>query len=177
MNISNNTFTNLRTKYTPPLTDEGKQGEEASSAKEENLPPELAMDASFKKLPGGLMVYVEELGKGEKVETGSKLSVHYEGWRASDFTKFDSSIDKGRPFEYNHGEGMVIKGWEKSMEGMRVGTKLQLKIPAKLAYGPSGMSGAGIPPNTDLIFKLEILAAEKPVEDSKKSPNSVDLYA
>ena len=53
MNISNNTFTNLRTKYTPPVTDEGKQGEEANGAKEENPPPELAMDASFKKLPGG----------------------------------------------------------------------------------------------------------------------------
>ena len=71
MNISNNTFTNLRTKYTPPVTDEGKQGEKANGVKEENPPPELAMDASFKKLPGGLMVYVEKLGKGEKVETVS----------------------------------------------------------------------------------------------------------
>ena len=66
MNISNNTFTNLRTKYTPPVTDEGKQGEEANGVKEENPPPELAMDASFKKLPGGLMVYVEKLARGRK---------------------------------------------------------------------------------------------------------------
>ena len=64
---------------------------------------------------------------------------------------------------------MVIKNLGKILEGMRVHFKLQLKIPAKLAYGPSGMAGTGIPPNADLIFKLEILAAE--VEDSKKSPN------
>ena len=53
----------------------------------------------------------------------------------------------------------------------------EMCIRDRLAYGPSGMAGAGIPPNADLIFKLEILAAEKPAEDSKKSPNSVDLYA
>lgn len=173
MKISNNAFTNLRTKYTPP-PEEVEPGEKKDNA--EKPAPELALDAAFKKLPGGLKLYVESLGKGELIEDGSQISVHYEGWLASDFTKFDSSLDKGRPFEYTHGEGMVIKGWETALEGVRAGTKLQLKIPARLAYGPTGMSGAGIPPNADLIFKLEVLSVKPPAAEPTPASGAVDRY-
>jgi FKBP-type peptidyl-prolyl cis-trans isomerase len=174
MKISNNAFVNIANKYTPPEEppEEGQDGKKA-----ENEKPELAMDAAFKKLRGGLLIYTEQAGKGDKIEKGSKVSIEYEGWLASDFTKFDSSIDKGKPFSYVHGEGNVIEGWDRALEGVRVGTKLQLKIPAKLAYGEFGMSDAGIPPNADLIFKLEVLSVERPASDDKPATKSVNRYA
>jgi len=70
---------------------------------------------------------------------------------------FDSSRAKLRPFEFDLGKGSVIDGWDIALDGVRQGTKLQIKIPARLAYGNLGASANGIPPNADLIFKVEIL--------------------
>lgn len=122
-----------------------------------NKKPQLALDVAFKKSRSGLQVYVEKYGSGTKVEKGDKVSVHYEGWLAEDYTMFDSSRKKRRPFEFTLGEGQVIAGWEEALEGARAGSVLQLKIPSNLAYGASGFSGAGIPPNADLIFKVQVI--------------------
>ncbi|MBF0279264.1 MAG: FKBP-type peptidyl-prolyl cis-trans isomerase [SAR324 cluster bacterium] len=125
-----------------------------------NVKPKLALDAAFKKSKSGLEFYVEKYGSGDKIEKGKKVTVHYEGWLAEDYTLFDSSRKKRRPFEFVLGQGQVIAGWEEALEGVRVGSVLQLKIPSNLGYGVSGHSGAKIPPNSDLIFKVQVMRAK-----------------
>ena len=130
----------------------------SAEPKKINKKPQLALDNAFKKTRSGLEVYIEKPGDGEKLEKGTKVRVHYEGWLAEDFTLFDSSRAKRRPFEFTLGQGEVIKGWDEALEGVRVGSKLQIKIPPQLAYGASGAPGS-IPPNATLLFKIEVLRA------------------
>ena len=125
-----------------------------------NKRPQLALDAAFKPGSSGIQVYVERPGYGKKAQDDSHIKVHYEGWLAKDFTMFDSSREKRRPFEFDLGKGDMIKGWELALREVRQGTKLQLKIPSKLAYGSQGIPSMGIPPNADLIFKVEILKVD-----------------
>ncbi len=122
-----------------------------------NKKPQMALDIAFQTRRSGLKVYVERPGEGPKVKPGSRLKVHYEGWLSKDYSRFDSSRAKRRPFEFTHGKGEVIRGWDEALEGVRAGTKLQLIIPAKLAYGEKGIPNLGIPPNAELIFKVEVL--------------------
>ncbi len=96
-------------------------------------------------------------GTGEKAENGDSVSVHYTGF-LQDGTKFDSSVDRGTPFTFRLGEGSVIKGWDLGVLGMKVGEKIRLTIPPELAYGPRGVGA--IPPNSTLIFEIELLKIE-----------------
>lgn len=144
-----------------PKLDEQKAKE---NEKKENPKPKLAFDSAFKKQRSGLRIYIEKYGSGEEIQKGSKITAHYEGWLAKDYKKFDSSYDKKKPFSFTAGEGGVIKGWEEAVQGLKQGAKVQLKIPAKLAYGKSGVSSLGIPPNADLIFKIEIVKVRQPKE-------------
>lgn len=95
------------------------------------------------------------LGKGKEAKTGDKVFVHYTG-TLLDETKFDSSYDRGKPFEFILGQNQVIQGWEKGVLGMKVGGKRNLVIPSSLAYGEQGIPGA-IPPNATLVFEVELL--------------------
>ena len=122
-----------------------------------NKRPQLALDAAFKQTGSGVEIYIERHGHGKKSVEGSQLKVHYEGWLADDYKMFDSSRAKRSPFEFELGKGAVIAGWDIALKDMRQGTKMQIKIPAKLAYGSQGVSSMGIPQNADLIFKVEVL--------------------
>jgi FKBP-type peptidyl-prolyl cis-trans isomerase len=109
--------------------------------------PEITTDTGLK--------YVDEVvGTGESPSPGKIVRVHYTG-RLENGTKFDSSVDRGRPFEFPIGVGRVIKGWDEGVMTMKVGGKRKLIVPPDLGYG---QFGAGpIPPNSTLIFDVELL--------------------
>eukprot|EP00762_Andalucia_godoyi_P002394 ANDGO_02675.mRNA.1 FK506-binding protein 2 len=87
---------------------------------------------------------------------GDKVSVHYTGRLLATGEKFDSSLDRGQPFDFTLGAGMVIKGWDQGLLGACVGEKRRIKIPAVLGYGDRG-AGKAIPPNSDLVFDVEVV--------------------
>jgi FKBP-type peptidyl-prolyl cis-trans isomerase FkpA len=104
------------------------------------------------------------IGKGAEATVGSTVVVNYTGWFYKPLAakqhgrKFDSSLDPGRePLEFQLGARQVIKGWEQGVQGMKVGGKRTLIIPSELAYGKRGAGGGSIPPDSDLIFDVELL--------------------
>ena len=103
---------------------------------------------------------IEELTAGTGIEAthGKTVDVHYTGW-LTDGTKFDSSVDRGRPFSFALGAGRVIAGWDQGVAGMKVGGKRKLTIPPELGYGARG-AGAVIPPDATLVFEVELLAVK-----------------
>jgi FKBP-type peptidyl-prolyl cis-trans isomerase len=94
-------------------------------------------------------------GKGPAAKAGDTVKVHYTG-KLMNGTKFDSSLDRGDPFEFTLGQGMVIKGWDEGVVGMKKGGKRKLTIPADKAYGATG-SPPKIPPNSALVFEVELV--------------------
>ncbi|MEK7504139.1 MAG: FKBP-type peptidyl-prolyl cis-trans isomerase [Patescibacteria group bacterium] len=96
------------------------------------------------------------VGTGAEVKPGDTVVMHYTGTLISGI-KFDSSLDRGQPFETQIGVGRVIQGWDKGVPGMKVGGKRKLYIPSSMAYGERGAGGV-IAPNSDLIFTVELLA-------------------
>jgi FKBP-type peptidyl-prolyl cis-trans isomerase len=108
--------------------------------------------------------YVDTVtGSGAEAKSGQQVSVHYTGWllEAGDKkgNKFDSSVDRGQPFRFALGAGMVIKGWDEGVAGMKVGGKRTLMIPSTLGYGARGAGGV-IPPNANLMFDVELLGVQ-----------------
>lgn len=95
-----------------------------------------------------------ELGEGKAAVKGALITTQYYGWLENG-TEFDSSYSRGKPFQCVIGTGRVIRGWDQGILGMRVGGKRRLQVPAHLGYGERTM--ASIPPNSNLIFEIELL--------------------
>ena len=109
--------------------------------------------------PTGLQYEDTEVGTGAEAAKGQQVTVHYTGWlynNGEQAAKFDSSKDRNDPFVFPLGAGMVIKGWDEGVQGMKVGGKRTLIIPAELGYGARGAGGV-IPPNATLKFDVELL--------------------
>jgi FKBP-type peptidyl-prolyl cis-trans isomerase FkpA len=98
-------------------------------------------------------------GSGDAAKSGDQVEVHYTGW-LKDGTKFDSSKDRGKPFNFELGAGKVIKGWDEGVAGMKVGGKRKLTIPSELGYGKRGYPPV-IPANAELTFEVELLKIDK----------------
>lgn len=133
-----------------------------------------ATAADFPQKITELIVVDTKLGTGTEAvgdtEDGDLLEVHYTGWiydpKKADRKgrQFESSHDKGKPFVFKLGMGKVIKGWDKGLEGMKVGGQRTLLIPANMAYGNDGMESKTtyIPSNVPLVFDVELLKVTKP---------------
>lgn len=156
--------------------DEGVAGMKVGGKRKLVIPPELAYgDRDIGSIiPANSMLYFEvellkvftedpvvkieelTLGEGVTVENGDKVSMHYTGWLTNG-RQFDSSLARDQPFIFTLGTGMVIKGWDQGIPGMKTGGKRKLTIPARLGYGSARAGGGVIPPNSTLIFEVELL--------------------
>jgi peptidylprolyl isomerase len=108
----------------------------------------------------GLQITDTKVGTGASPKTGQICVMHYTGWlyqNGAKGAKFDSSVDRGQPFEFPIGTGRVIGGWDEGVASMKVGGKRTLIIPPELGYGARGAGGV-IPPNATLVFDVELLA-------------------
>ena len=121
-----------------------------------------AAAAEMKTMSTGLKYEDVSVGSGAEAKAGQSVQVHYTGWLdegGKKGEKFDSSLDRGQPFAFRLGAGMVIAGWDQGVAGMKVGGKRTLVIPAELGYGARGAGGV-IPPNATLIFDVELLGVK-----------------
>lgn len=133
---------------------------EESQPIDESVPNEESTggDSQMDNPQGANLQMVDSVvGTGDEAVAGKKVTVHYTG-TLTDGTKFDSSVDRGQPFSFTLGAGEVIQGWDQGFAGMKVGGKRKLTIPPSLGYGsrPAG----SIPPNSTLIFDVELLKVE-----------------
>jgi peptidylprolyl isomerase len=112
--------------------------------------------------PSGLQIIDTKVGTGASPKAGQTCVMHYTGWlyeNGAKGKKFDSSVDRGEPFEFPIGRGQVIAGWDEGVASMKVGGKRTLIIPAALGYGARGAGGV-IPPNATLMFDVELLGVK-----------------
>jgi peptidylprolyl isomerase len=123
------------------------------------LGPSVAADNKVIEMPNGLKYTDNKTGTGAVAAAGRKVSVNYTGWLYKDGAKgakFDSSLDRGQPFEFTLGAHQVIAGWDEGVAGMKVGGERTLIIPPELGYGARGAGGV-IPPNATLMFDVQLL--------------------
>ncbi|MCS6824827.1 MAG: FKBP-type peptidyl-prolyl cis-trans isomerase [Cytophagaceae bacterium] len=129
-----------------------------------------ANNLAARKTSSGLYYIQKKPGTGAQAAAGSKVKVHYTG-KLLNGNKFDSSLDRGQPFEFTLGQGMVIRGWDEGIALMKVGEQGTLIIPSVLGYGKRG-AGNSIPPNSVLIFDVELLDAKTQAEIDKMAADA-----
>ncbi len=145
-------------------------GEPADAPQQIQAMPENPADISIANIESveiapGLSSRILVEGDGAVAEVGHFVSVHYTGWlyepEADNFrgAKFDSSVDRGAHFRFTLGEGRVIRGWDQGVPGMRIGEIRELTIAPEMGYGERG-AGAVIPPNSTLVFVVELAGIE-----------------
>jgi FKBP-type peptidyl-prolyl cis-trans isomerase len=139
----------------PNSPDAASTAPQSTEIAPDKLPGDPVGEKKVQSAASGLK-YVDLVeGKGSPAEAGQQVSVHYTGW-LTDGTKFDSSVDRGQPFDFPLGGGSVIKGWDEGVAGMKMGGKRKLIIPADLGYGATG-SPPTIPGGATLVFDVELL--------------------
>lgn len=142
---------------TTAVVEEPAEPEAAPMASE--FAPELGVDlGAMTETESGLYHVTLQEGGGEVAEPGNTVVVHYTG-RLPSGEQFDSSRERGEPFQFMLGAGRVIPGWDQGVAGMKVGERRKLVIPPELGYGASGASGV-IPPNATLVFDVELLEVQ-----------------
>jgi peptidylprolyl isomerase len=130
------------------------------------LAPTAALAQEVGKMtttPSGLQIEDIKIGTGASPQSGQICVMHYTGWLYENGVKgkkFDSSLDRGQPFEFPIGQGHVIRGWDEGVATMKVGGKRTLIIPPELGYGARGAGGV-IPPNATLLFEVELLDVKR----------------
>jgi FKBP-type peptidyl-prolyl cis-trans isomerase FkpA len=117
--------------------------------------PAAEPEPAFRELPNGLEIQDRAAGEGAEARAGATVDVHYTGWLA-DGTRFDSSRDRGKPLAFRLGAGMVIRGWDEGIAGMRVGGVRRLRVPPELGYGERGSPGV-VPGGATLVFEIELV--------------------
>jgi FKBP-type peptidyl-prolyl cis-trans isomerase len=150
-----------------PDGDSGTSGEtEAGGGAEAG--PSAAEEA---EITPGLTMRKLKNGYGRAAVAGDLASVHYTGWlydpNAPDGRgkKFDSSVDRGQPFQFPLGAGRVIRGWDEGVVGMLIGEQRELRIAPELGYGDRGAAGGAIPPGATLLFEVELLGLRGPNDE------------
>lgn len=138
----------------------GLMGTLGYSAEEQNQGNVMTNNEMI-KLPSGLSYQILKAApaNAKSPKKGDMVVVQYTGWlndNGKEGKKFDSSLDRNTPFSFKIGVGQVIPGWDTGVMQMKVGEKIRLYIPANLGYGARG-AGNVIPPNSDLIFDVELL--------------------
>jgi FKBP-type peptidyl-prolyl cis-trans isomerase len=148
----------IRNLLIPPSLAYGERGAGGVIPANATLLFEVELLGVMKKTESGLEYRDIKVGDGPSPRRGQTCMVHYTGWlwQGAKGKKFDSSVDRGRPFSFPVGEGQVIPGWDEGVATMKVGGKRELLIPPDLGYGARG-SGRDIPPNATLIFEVELL--------------------
>jgi FKBP-type peptidyl-prolyl cis-trans isomerase len=141
-----------KTETSAPISSEVKTGE---STPIQETPTTTDNKKNKITMIQGMKIETTKEGSGPEIKNGQTAVVHYTG-KLTDGKVFDSSKTRGTPFEFPLGAGMVIKGWELGVLGMKVGETRMLTIPAELGYGANGAGGV-IPPNATLIFEVELL--------------------
>jgi peptidylprolyl isomerase len=140
------------------LTCSGISNDVVAETKKKGAPMQ-ENEKSIVTTPSGLKYRDEKVGTGAVAQKGKKVSVHYTGWldqSGARGSKFDSSRDRGEPFQFSLGAQQVIAGWDEGVAGMQIGGVRTLMIPPNLGYGARG-AGNVIPPNASLIFEVELL--------------------
>ena len=145
--------------------DNGLEGIEFDNQNLEVSDQEQSAQPTEQELYGGmtkeefwsqLRAEILQPGEGQAAENGNTLTVHYIGY-LEDGTKFDSSVDRGQPFQVVLGAGQVIQGWDLGLVGIKVGEIRRLFIPSAYGYGEQGAGNGAIPPNANLIFEVQLL--------------------